>query len=164
MVSQRRIVEKFALRVRRFLECVIKAWTCFNNTVDGFEFPRSQRELIRAARAEATQVAFAKRLGVDRSCLSRYESEALGAPTSVLNHCLKFIAARAAASAAPVTDVQRALRYAQQVVIALEAATTDVSLMPNQRRAGRAAPRSTSSGSTGAAARRPSKSWPLRTA
>jgi ParB-like chromosome segregation protein Spo0J len=129
--------------------------------VDGFEFPRSQRELIRAARAEATQVAFAKMLGVDRSCLSRYESEALGAPTSVLNHCLKVIAHRAAAGAAPVTDVQRALRYAQQLVVALEAATTDGLQTPSQRRSGRVAVHlSTSSGSTEVAASRTSKRRP----
>lgn len=126
--------------------------------VEGFEFPRSQRELIRAARAEATQVAFAKMLGVDRSCLSRYESEALGAPTSVLNHCLEVIAQRAAAGMAPVTDVQRALLYAQQVVVALESATTDGLQTPRQRRSGRvAASRSTSSRLTEVATSQASK-------
>ncbi len=133
--------------------------------VDDFEFPRSQSELIRAARAEATQVAFAKMLRVDRSCLSRYESEALGAPTSVLNHCLKVIAERAAAGSAPVTDVQRALRYANKVVAALEAATTDGLSTPSQRRAGRvAAHLATSSGSIEVAASQPSKRRSPRTA
>ena len=133
--------------------------------VDGFEFPRSQRALLRAARAEATQAAFAKMLGVDRSCLSRYESEALGAPTSVLNHCLNVIAQRAAEGAAPVNDVQRALRYAQQVVVALEAATTDGLPAPNHRRAGRvAAQPSTSTHSTEVATNRPPKRRPQRTA
>jgi len=45
-----------------------------------------------AARGASTQAEFAKRLGVDRTCLSRYEREQLGAPTSVLNYCLKTVA------------------------------------------------------------------------
>ncbi|BDU18098.1 transcriptional regulator [Lysobacter auxotrophicus] len=57
-----------------------------------YAFPTSQRELLIAARGGATQAEFAKRLGVDRSCLSRYETEQLGAPTSVLNYCLKAVA------------------------------------------------------------------------
>lgn len=56
-------------------------------------FPTSQRELLIAARGALTQAEFAKRLGVDRSCLSRYEHEQLGAPTSVLNFCLQAVAA-----------------------------------------------------------------------
>ena len=56
------------------------------------DFPTSQSELIRRARGDLSQVAFARLLGIDRSCLSRYESEALGAPTSVVNYCLRAIA------------------------------------------------------------------------
>src|SRR2546427_3123093 len=48
-------------------------------------FPTRQSELIRQARGQRTQAEFAKLLGVDRSCLSRYEREQLGAPTSVIN-------------------------------------------------------------------------------
>lgn len=87
-----------------------------------YHFPTSQSELIRTARADATQVAFAKALGVDRSCLSRYESETLGAPTSVLNHCLKVIAQHAAMDGEPTNEIQRALLHARQAVAALEAA------------------------------------------
>jgi DNA-binding XRE family transcriptional regulator len=94
--------------------------------VNSFRFPISQGELIRTARAGATQAAFAKLLGVDRSCLSRYESEALGAPTSVLNHCLKVVAQQCAKDIEQDTDFQRALRYAKGTVTALE--TLKVSL------------------------------------
>ena len=94
--------------------------------MNGFRFPTSQGELIRTARADATQAVFAKLLGVDRSCLSRYESEALGAPTSVLNHCLKVVAQQAANDTEQDTDLQRALRHAQSTVTALE--TLEVSL------------------------------------
>lgn len=54
--------------------------------------PRSQGELIRLIRGTQTQTEFAKVLGVDRTCLSRYEREALGAPTSVINYCLEQLA------------------------------------------------------------------------
>lgn len=56
------------------------------------DFPTSQSELLRRARGDRSQAAFARLLGVDRTCLSRYESEALGAPTAVLNYCLRLIA------------------------------------------------------------------------
>ena len=59
--------------------------------------PASQGDLIRAARGELTQSEFAKRLGVHASCLSRYEREQLGAPTKVLNFCLKTLALHKAA-------------------------------------------------------------------
>jgi len=95
--------------------------------VKSFRFPISQGELIRTARAGATQAAFAKLLGVDRSCLSRYESEALGAPTSVLNHCLKVVALQAAKVTEQDTDLQRALRHAQGTVTALEALEVSLS-------------------------------------
>lgn len=95
--------------------------------VNSFRFPISQGELIRTARAGATQAAFAKLLGVDRSCLSRYESEALGAPTSVLNHCLKVVAQHAAKDAEQGTDLQRALRHAQGTVTALETLAVSLS-------------------------------------
>lgn len=85
-------------------------------------FPSSQGQLIRFARGEATQAEFARRLGVDRSCLSRYESEALGAPTSVLNTCLQVLAAHVRDSAKPMTAMERALSHARQTVEELEAA------------------------------------------
>lgn len=80
--------------------------------------PTSQRELIQAARGPLTKTEFARELGVDRTCLSRYESEKLGAPTSVLNFCLRAIAARQ--STATDGDVERALIHARQAVAILE--------------------------------------------
>lgn len=56
------------------------------------QFPTSQSELLRAARGRDTQAAFAERLGVTKSSLSRYENEKLGAPTNVLNYCLRAVA------------------------------------------------------------------------
>lgn len=43
------------------------------------------------ARGARTQRGFAKILGVDPTCLSRYENEKLGAPTSVINFCLSEV-------------------------------------------------------------------------
>lgn len=81
-------------------------------------FPSSQRELLIAARGQETQAAFARRLGVDRSCLSRYESEQLGAPTSVLNFCLERISAQLQPGNSPV--IQEALLLVRQAAEALE--------------------------------------------
>ena len=86
-------------------------------------FPTSQGELIKRARGEKPQSAFAKELGVDRTCLSRYESEKLGAPTKVLNHCLRAIAAQAGQSDAGGQPVEQALAHARQAVDFLERAT-----------------------------------------
>ena len=60
-----------------------------------------------------TQAAFAAELGVDRSCLSRYESEALGAPTSVLNHCLQLLAKRSSSQQPVSSPIERALLHAR---------------------------------------------------
>lgn len=86
-------------------------------------FPISQGELIRRARGEKPQAAFAKELGVDRTCLSRYESEKLGAPTKVLNACLRAIAAHAGQADAEVRPVEQALEHVRQAADFLERAT-----------------------------------------
>jgi DNA-binding XRE family transcriptional regulator len=85
--------------------------------------PTSQGELIRLARGERTQSTFAKELGVDRTCLSRYESEKLGAPTKVLNYCLSAIAAHMSQGTEEDRPVQQALEHARQAVDFLERAT-----------------------------------------
>lgn len=85
----------------------------------GFSYPKSQSELIRAARGQRTQAEFAKELNVDRSCLCRYESEKLGAPPSVINHCLAQVATMAA-SKLPGSDIDRALLYSRNAVRSLE--------------------------------------------
>lgn len=82
--------------------------------------PTSQGELIRFARGDRTQAEFARALGVDRSCLSRYESEALGAPTAVVNHCLAALSTSLAA-AGRTWAVEEALAHARLTVAALEA-------------------------------------------
>lgn len=85
-----------------------------------YQLPTSQGELIRTARGALTQREFAKTLGVDRTSLSRYESEQLGAPTSVLNHCLAVVSA-ASASAQNIPDrIGRALNHARLAVRELE--------------------------------------------
>jgi DNA-binding XRE family transcriptional regulator len=86
-------------------------------------FPTSQGQLIRAARGEYSQAEFARRLGVHRSCLSRYESEALGAPTAVLNVCLRTVAEKLAGGITTSTPLTRALSLALQAVEELKAAT-----------------------------------------
>lgn len=84
-------------------------------------FPTTQGQLIRDARGTMTQAQFARALEVDRSCLSRYESEQLGAPTTVLNHCLRIVAGRLAGTDLAVSPVDRALRLAREAVVELEA-------------------------------------------
>jgi DNA-binding XRE family transcriptional regulator len=86
-------------------------------------FPVSQSELIKRARGEKSQSSFAKELGVDRTCLSRYENEKLGAPTSVLNHCLRAIAAHAGQVDAGVRPIELALEYVRGAADLLESAT-----------------------------------------
>lgn len=75
------------------------------------------------ARGGRTKTAFAKVLNVDRTCLSRYESEQLGAPTAVLNHCLRAIAAQHGAPGTEATPVDRALQLTRDAVRELEAAS-----------------------------------------
>lgn len=85
--------------------------------------PTSQGELIKLVRGDKAQSAFAKELGVDRTCLSRYENERLGAPTKVLNHCLRAIAAQVGPAAEQEQPVQQALEHVRQAVDFLERAT-----------------------------------------
>ena len=87
-------------------------------------FPISQGELIKRARGQKPQAAFAKELGVDRTCLSRYESEKLGAPTKVLNYCLRAIAAHMEQSSAGARPVEQALEHVRQAAEFLEQATS----------------------------------------
>jgi DNA-binding XRE family transcriptional regulator len=83
-------------------------------------FPQSQQALLRDVRGGRTQAQFAELLGVDRSCLSRYESEALGAPTAVINYCLAVLASRLQTDAGRVWPIADALEHAKEVVNALE--------------------------------------------
>lgn len=75
------------------------------------------------ARGDMTKTAFAKVLNVDRSCLSRYESEQLGAPTSVLNHCLRAIAEQRGEPRVKATPLARALQLTRNAVRELEEAS-----------------------------------------
>ncbi len=83
-------------------------------------FPTSQSALIRAARGDETQTAFAKRVGCDRSCLSRYEREELGAPTFVINFCLANVAPLATRDEGLSASTSEALALARSTVAALE--------------------------------------------
>ncbi len=85
-----------------------------------FSLPSTQGELIRHARGSLTQDEFARILGVDRTCLSRYEREKLGAPVKVLNHCLSAIAAQLATRLASQQGIEEALQHARQTVSLLE--------------------------------------------
>lgn len=84
------------------------------------QFPTSQSELLRAARGLETQAVFAKRLGVNKSSLSRYESEKLGAPTTVLNYCLRAVANQLQES--ETSAVQQALALVRRAAQTLERA------------------------------------------
>lgn len=89
-------------------------------------YPRSQNELIKMARGSLSQREFAEVLGVDKSCLSRYENGKLGAPVTVINKCLLRVASACDKSANSL-DVQQALRHAKLTVtyLASEAVLRD---------------------------------------
>ena len=95
--------------------------------------PATQRELLLAARGNESQGEFARRLGIDRTCLSRYERERLGVPTAVLNHCLQVLAGNTAPVAESPFD--RALLHVRQAADALqELSTTSLSVKRTGRR------------------------------
>jgi hypothetical protein len=83
-------------------------------------FPKSQSELIRRVRGNRSQAAFARELGCDRSCLSRYENESLGAPTTVISYCLKAISEEEPEPSGLGSPIDGALRHAKEVVATLE--------------------------------------------
>lgn len=70
------------------------------------------------ARGARTQRAFADLLGVEKSCLSRYESGKLGAPVVVINQCLALVA-DACDTHGTTRDVVEALRHAKLTVSCL---------------------------------------------
>jgi DNA-binding XRE family transcriptional regulator len=82
--------------------------------------PNSQGQLLRTARGDATQAQFAKKLGVDRTCLSRYENEKLGLPISVLNSCLKILADKPHVANMNSSEVQYALSHVRSALKSLE--------------------------------------------
>jgi hypothetical protein len=69
-----------------------------------------------------TQTAFAAKLGIDRSCLSRYESEKLGAPTAVINYCLSSLASVLNGTPPTNPGIEQALELAKRTVASLEEA------------------------------------------
>lgn len=85
-----------------------------------FSLPKTQGELIRHARGSLTQAEFSRHLGIERSCLSRYERERLGVPVKVLNYCLGAIAAQISARLTPIQGIEQALAHARQTVSLLE--------------------------------------------
>lgn len=85
------------------------------------QFPTSQSELLRAARGSDTQAAFAEKLGVTKSSLSRYENEKLGAPTNVLNYCLRAVANQL--QVGHTSAVEQALMLVRRAAETLERAT-----------------------------------------
>ncbi|TAA07447.1 transcriptional regulator [Pseudoxanthomonas winnipegensis] len=104
-----------------------------------FVFPTNQRELLIAARGTESQAAFARTLGVDRSCLCRYESEKLGAPTTVLNYCLSKVAEQVrSGSGSALHEALQLLRQAASAVeyAALEEQSASKKSMKRARRAG----------------------------
>ena len=89
-------------------------------SVNNLLFPSSQGDLIKRVRSGMTQAEFARVLKVSRSCLSRYESEQLGAPTSVINYCLGAIAAQLSGNSVDGDPVLRALQMSRDVTKQLE--------------------------------------------
>ena len=85
-----------------------------------FAFPQSQSELIKSARGARSQAEFSRLLGCDRSCLSRYESETLGAPPHVITHCLQIVASKLQTAEQPARPFERVLGLARQAVAELE--------------------------------------------
>lgn len=85
------------------------------------QLPRSQGDLLKTVRGKRSQAEFARVLGCDRSCLSRYEREALGAPTGVINFCLTAFATGSANPASEAEPLAQALNHTRRAVVALEA-------------------------------------------
>lgn len=83
-------------------------------------YPLSQSELIRTARGGRSQAEFSRLVGCDRSCLSRYESESLGAPPHVISQCLKIVASLQSASDEPTQTFDKALSLVRDAVAELE--------------------------------------------
>lgn len=92
-----------------------------------FIFPRSQRELIRCARGGKSQRSFAGELGVGPSSMSRYESEQLGAPVSVITRCLQIVGHQFSGKEAVMSPTEAALFHARSAVSAIE------QVVPKQR-------------------------------
>ncbi len=88
------------------------------------QLPQSQGELIRWARGQRTQAEFAAAHGIDKSCLSRYEAEKLGAPTKLINHCLRELASAAVTEPQTRDDLGGALENARRTVALLERLAT----------------------------------------
>lgn len=85
-----------------------------------FSYPQSQSELIKLARGDRPQVEFARFLGCDRSCLSRYEREVLGAPPYVISKCLQLVAASLAGQRTQWQPFDKALLHVRQAMAELE--------------------------------------------
>lgn len=96
-------------------------------------FPRTQGELLRSVRSDRTQAEFARVLGVERSCLSRYESEALGAPASVITYCLAALARTLESKAGQTWPIDEALGHAREAVAALERLNTAPQSPPTRK-------------------------------
>ena len=111
-------------------------YTMCNNCTMRF-FPSTQKDLIRSVRGELTQADFAKVLGCDRSCLSRYENETLGAPTSVINYCLRTFATGIQKSTDSAWPLEDALKHARLAVAALESLQFPVTDKPSTKRGAR---------------------------
>jgi hypothetical protein len=83
-------------------------------------YPQSQSELIKLARGDRPQVEFARLLGCDRSCLSRYEREVLGAPPHVISKCLQLVATSLAGQHPNWQPFDKALSHVRQAMTELE--------------------------------------------
>ena len=82
--------------------------------------PRTQGELIKWARGSSTQAEFAIAHRVDKSALSRYESEKLGPPTRLINDCLSQLADFLLANPGATDGIKSALDNARKTVTLLE--------------------------------------------
>jgi transcriptional regulator with XRE-family HTH domain len=82
--------------------------------------PRTQGELLRWARGDNTQAAFALMTGVNKSTLSRYESGKLGAPTRLINYCLERLADALSEQSHSEEGIGGALENARRTVVLLE--------------------------------------------
>ena len=102
----------------------IIAIQCNNSIISKMFPPKSQGELIRWARGETTQADFAAAHGVNKSCLSRYESEKLGAPTHLINACLKQLADSVSGRSHSSDGLEGALDNARRTVALLEELST----------------------------------------
>ncbi len=115
MIFQTSMVKVLSWDVCKYYFYTHRAATTLN-----FSLPKTYGEQIQHDRGSLTQAGVPRNLGVERSCLSRYEREKLGVPVKVLNYCIGARAGQINASLEPIQNIEQAQAHARQTMSLLE--------------------------------------------